>query len=585
MQSPIRVEEQTELAPLVQGDDAAPEFDQYAQDLGLVLAPFWPASSPLTLPLNALDLTTEETVSYPAHLTTPTQSDPAFQGLELPPIHAGLDLPPARSAHELFLRKGSSDTKFIGMGSVGSTISECLRDSVSAHGASMESTILAHLVNGIRHVDELAVSGPFQRPLLPERDFAERGIQAYYDFLHLLYPIMDAEFLDSWRQIYDDTNYSLSAIQYCRLCLVILVGNIVSPSRSYRDSWESSQRLHEQIWSLLDRIMATPFIESLQVMLLHTVFLLYCGKTGIAWMACGMAVHIAQSLGLHQHPPSQLALNAQQTTLRSRLWSVAYTLDAFLSLSEGRPSTITSPLNLGLATHRLSAQEQGLKSPDLYIHDWHVSLATISSRVVALLKNSDSLLGTLAQIGDIDAQLLAWKDSIPMQFRPDQQILADDDPPLYFLVAMLHLKYHNLMRTIHWISLTFSTELAASGGSTSNTGIDPALNLAPRIRTSESICLTSSRSVIEVLNGFESRAGSRAGGGFIVPYCMAAISVFYRQIVKEPTRHSARADLEYMRSGTLHVTALLDGVESRRHFRVLFGEMVRVAEEVVKAAN
>jgi hypothetical protein len=62
---------------------------------------------------------------------------------------------------------------------------------------------------------------------------------------------------------------------------------------------------------------------------------------------------------------------------------------------------------------------------------------------------------------------------------------------------------------------------------------------------------------------------------------MAAISTFYRQILKEPRRHGARTDLELMRNGTVHVAALLDSVRPRSHFRALFGEMLRVAEEVV----
>ncbi|KAL3481304.1 hypothetical protein BJX99DRAFT_271242 [Aspergillus californicus] len=592
---PWNTSSEPEMTALVQPSDIAPEFDQYAHDLGLVLAPFWPQQSPPPLPFTSgLDAAADESLSsicsYPAHLPTPRLSDGGpstslFQGLDLTQTMHGspfasashppaMDMPPSRSAHELFLRKGTSDTKFIGMGSVGSTISECLRYSVSTHGGSMESTILAHLVNGIRHVDELSLSTPFEHPPLPDKEFAERGIQAYYEFLHLLYPIMEAEFLHDWRLFYDDSNAISSPVTYCRFCLVVLVGNIVSPLRSNRDNWETAQRLHEQTWSLLDRVMASSFMESMQVMLLHTIFLLYCGKTGIAWMTCGMAVHIAQSLGLHQNAAPQLGLNAEQVDLRIKLWSVAYALDAFLSLSEGRPSAITGPPNLG--SQRLAGSGYVPLDPKLsavYIHDWHISLAEIASSVVSLLKNSESLFSTLAQIAAIDAQLLAWKDFIPMELRPDQQILADD--PLYSLVAMLHLKYHNLMRTIHWIALTLSSQVV--GGDVSRLGA--------RVRSSETICVTSARSIVEVLNGASNRRFAGSPGGFIVPYCMAAISIFYRHILKEPTRHSARTDLEHMRNGTLHIATLLDGIGPRSHFRALFKDMLRVAEDVVNKAS
>ncbi|KAL3457181.1 hypothetical protein BJX64DRAFT_280778 [Aspergillus heterothallicus] len=585
--------------------EATPDFDQYAQELGLIFAPYCPPQSPLPLSLHhgfdtADDGFSTLTTSYPAQLPTPRLSDShsVFHGLDLvlSPSHLTLDMappppppppPPPRSAHELFLRKGSSDTKFIGMGSVGSTISECLR-----YG-SMESTILAHLVNGIRHVDELSLPPAIPLPPLPEPDVAERGIRAYHERLHLLYPIIEVEFLDTWRQIYDDATVSLSPISYCRFCLVVLVGNIVSPQRGASDQWDAAQRLHQQIWALLGQVMASAFMESVQVMLLHTLFLLYCGKTGIAWVTCGMAVHIAQSLGLHQHPAPQLELTTRQVDMRAKLWSVAYALDAFLSLSEGRPSSITgSPPSIVSSS---SSSSLPLRSPATHIHEWLVSLASIASSVVSLLKNGDSPLGTLTQIGEIDAQLLAWKDSIPMELRPDQQILAED--PIYSVVAMLHLKYHNLMRTIHWVSLTLSASSEALTSTSTSSMSNPHSHshshphphphprLNARIRTSQNICLTSSRSTIEILNTAASshRTGSITGcpGGFIVPYCMAAISVLYREIMREPRRHSARTDLEHMRNGTMHVSALLDSVRPRSHFRRLFGEMVRVAEGVV----
>ncbi|KAJ0415086.1 fungal-specific transcription factor domain-containing protein [Aspergillus carlsbadensis] len=586
-----------ELSILHSRTEVTPDFDQYAQELGLVFAPYCPPQSPPPLALNHgfdTDDGFSTLASYPAQLPSPRLSDgapshPVFQGLDLGRTVNSLDMapPPPRPAHELFLRKGSADTKFIGMGSVGSTISECLR-----YG-SMESAILAHLVNGIRHVDELSLPTAVPLPPLPDRDLAERGIRTYHERLHLLYPIIEVEFLDGWRQIYDEAGGAgtLSPVAYCRLCLVVLVGNIVSPQRGGGEHWEAAQRLHQQTWSLLGQVMASAFMESMQVMLLHTLFLLYCGKTGIAWMTCGMAVHIAQSLGLHQHPAPQLELTARQIDMRSKLWSVAYALDAFLSLSEGRPSSITgSPPSLASSfftslSHPSSyraPQSTPTKPPAAQIHEWLVRLAAIASSVVSLLKTGDSPPNTLTQIGEIDTHLLAWKDSIPMELRPDQQILADD--PVYSAIAMLHLKYHNLMRTIHWVSLTLSTtEDNTTIPSSSLSSSTPRPN--PRLHSSATICLASSRSIIDVLNASSARrilnCPGGSAGGFIVPYCMAAISTFYRQILKEPRRHGARTDLELMRNGTLHVAALLDRVRPRSHFRALFEKMLRVAEEVV----
>ncbi|KAL4747943.1 hypothetical protein BDW72DRAFT_196226 [Aspergillus terricola var. indicus] len=579
-----------EMAPPV---EMAAGFDQYAHELGLVFAPLWPSESHLPGSLDELDGADDLVSSNPYnHLPTPRLSASSIP-LDFPPAiqsgnvgfpsqseHVDRPLPP-QSAHELFLKKAPSDSKFIGMGSIGSTIFECLRHSSSTHGGSMESTILNHLVRGIQHVDEMALSTTFRTPPLPERDLAEQGVKTYYNFVHLLYPIMENQFFQDWRDAYNDPS-SLSAAAYSRFCLVVAIGNLASPLRSTdNDTWEAARLLQERTWSLIDHVMANPFLECTQVLLLHTVFLLYCGKTGIAWMTCGMAVRTAQSLGLHQQTPPQLSLGAERIQLRAKLWSVAYTLDAFLSLSEGRPPATTVPPNLELCRSVLAQEGSATTSaaidqplPGIQIHNWGIELAMIANDVHLILKDGyASLHSALARIAELDARLLSWKESIPMDFRPDQQILADD--PLYSIVAILHLKYHNLMRSIHWISITLSSETPTGR---------PA-QLGARVRSSEAICLASARSVIDVLNSTSDQRIAGRQGGFVVQYCMAAIAIFYRQIMKEPNRNGARGHLEHMRDGTLHIMSLNSGIKARGQFQVLFEQMLKVAEGVVKSTH
>ncbi|KAJ5734898.1 fungal-specific transcription factor domain-containing protein [Penicillium malachiteum] len=394
--------------------EMGPEFDQYAHDLGLVLATFWGSHPNISASLDSLDGAGDLSDVVYNHLPTSRLSgsglSPSSFHLDLgsaghlenygPQSHSkpiNHPLPP-RSAHEFYIKNTPLDSKFIGMGSVGSTIFESLRHS-SSQGRSMESKILNHLVRGIQHVDEVSVLTPFRAPPLPQREFAEQGVKAYYDFVHLLYPLVEGEFFRCWHQLYESPG-TISAAIYSRFCLVVSIGSLTSPLHSNTQTWETAKILQEQIWSLNDQVMAVPFMESAQVMLLHTVFFLTCGKTGIAWVTCGMAIRITQSLGLHQKTPPQLGLNAENILLRSRLWSVAYTLDAFLSLSEGRPPATTSPPNLELSQ---SISEHGssilaIDRPDSYIHDWDIGLAMIANEVHLLLRDSGSPIGALSRI-------------------------------------------------------------------------------------------------------------------------------------------------------------------------------------------
>ena len=59
-----------------------------------------------------------------------------------------------------------------------------------------------------------------------------------------------------------------------------------------------------------------------------SIYFLQIGTSGMAWTISGIAVRIAQSLGLHKQDPEELDLAHDQRNLRWRIWFVAYTLDA-----------------------------------------------------------------------------------------------------------------------------------------------------------------------------------------------------------------------------------------------------------------
>jgi hypothetical protein len=45
-------------------------------------------------------------------------------------------------------------------------------------------------------------------------------------------------------------------------------------------------------------------------------------------MLCGFAIRVAQAMGLHMQSPADLDMTEEQVQLRSRVWWVAFSLDA-----------------------------------------------------------------------------------------------------------------------------------------------------------------------------------------------------------------------------------------------------------------
>jgi hypothetical protein len=102
------------------------------------------------------------------------------------------------------------------------------------------------------------------------------------------------------------------------------------PGTEFRVIEEQSKLLHQHAWVMFDKAIAKPHTSSVQVILLHVIYLVLSGKTGIAWVVCGLAIRISQAIGLHRRSSIDSTWSEAHVRLRSRLWWVGYSLDAYV---------------------------------------------------------------------------------------------------------------------------------------------------------------------------------------------------------------------------------------------------------------
>lgn len=473
----------------------------------------------------------------------------------------------------LFLRKEATATKFVGVSSIAATLSTCLRDSIEACGGSLQPSSLDDVVQTMQYVDELnksTLGADKQNFHLPDIKLAERCIPAYFANIHLRYPVMERQIFFSWRDFYKEDGKQHDPLVVSKLLLIVAIGvmtlhsDLTAPLRPL----EVASALYERAWSLLPLILESPYTDSVQILLLHTIYLSHCGKHGIAWITCGFAIRIGHSVGLHLPPPVGLRLLPEEIRLRSRVWCVAYTLDAFLALSEGRPVAIYDKPS--------DVDQQGLEFdecppnlacvPATRIYRWNLELALIVNRTCRILNQDNTNVDLPSELADIDNSLLSWRDSIPMEFRPEQENVSRG--LVRSLVSWLHVQYFNSVRTVHWLS----AEQRFGDGA----------NLSARMKSSESICVASARLLITTLNDVLNETCDPNGfSGIPESFCIAAVSVIFRAITRNPRRIAVRADLELLRTGVFHV---LQALRSKPHLKLLFERMENAAEEVVNRA-
>jgi len=130
----------------------------------------------------------------------------------------------------------------------------------------------------------------------------------------------------------------------------------------------------------------------------------------------------------------------------------------------------------------------GITSPAAEIYYWNVQLAQIENSFCTLFSSTETVTSRVDKVGDLDTALGKWRDEIPIEYRPDQEILADHE--IYQSIAMIHLQYFNILRAIHWTLLSSVRHYEFTLSSHVN----------PRIRSSEAICVASARSFVKTLN-------------------------------------------------------------------------------------
>ena len=275
------------------------------------------------------------------------------------------------------------------------------------------------------------------------------------------------------------------------------------------------QEEDEHAWGYLKNAMAV-FTEltmrntdllSVQALLGMALFLQGTPNPQPSFFLVAAAIRMAHSIGLHKRG-SGFNLNSVENEQRKRVFWIAYLLDKDICLRSGRPpAQDDDDMNVELPSEDppdnvgnipLAKETDGKKTMNLF--RLMCTFAQIQSRVYKQLysvkasRQSDGEL--LNTIGELDAQLEEWKDSIPIDFRPENEINAAHTP-LILHVVVLHFAYYNCLTTIHRMSVHHGywtsrlSDYAIQGLN--------ARPLNPRVFMSAALCVNAARTSIGLI--------------------------------------------------------------------------------------
>ncbi|KXN87885.1 Transcriptional activator protein acu-15 [Leucoagaricus sp. SymC.cos] len=190
-----------------------------------------------------------------------------------------------------------------------------------------------------------ALPGP-EEVEYPERDLADKLVEAYFARFHFLMPVIDKpSFVQRYQKLMDNKHdHVLARSETAFLSLVFAVfacaANLVQDPRlttsERNDDGGMGMVYYER--ALILQYISHPKIQifHVQCFILMSSFLCSVNCLPQAWILLGQAVRTGQDLGLHRSP-RRLLIGSIEKETRRRIWWGVYTLDRMLALALGRP--------------------------------------------------------------------------------------------------------------------------------------------------------------------------------------------------------------------------------------------------------
>jgi hypothetical protein len=192
---------------------------------------------------------------------------------------------------------------------------------------------------------------------IPPRDEADDLVNSYWCWTHSLYPLIHRpSFEERYHMIWYPRTESLcrsieacaqaskpaglyvtmgDRLFYCMLNTVFALGTLYSSRMDYKDRDQMSRVFFERAKKLMDLdMLAAGSLALVQTLLLMGQYLQSTEMSSSCWNIVGLAVRVAQSIGLHHDPkscnqgccPAQ-TLDQVESEMRRRAWAGCVLLD------------------------------------------------------------------------------------------------------------------------------------------------------------------------------------------------------------------------------------------------------------------
>ncbi|KAI5865469.1 N-terminal binuclear Zn cluster-containing protein [Durotheca rogersii] len=436
----------------------------------------------------------------------------------------------------------------------------------------------------------------FHRPVyqqLPPKPEALSLLKDYFDNFNCMFPLFhQPTFMHLVERQYSNDPYQGSGWwASLNVALAIahrlrVMSNLV-PQEEDEKSWAF---MKNAMGVFSELTMRNTDLLSVQALLGMASFMQGTPNPQPSFLLIAAAIRLSHSIGLHKRG-SGFNLNPVEIEQRKRVFWIAYMMDKDLCLRSGRPpAQDDDDMNVELPDADPADNIGNIPLADgkgkMNLFRAMCELTVIESQVYKKLystkatKLSDGEL--LHTIGELDKQLEAWKDNIPIDFRPEHEIKASHTP-LILHVVMLHFSYYNALTTIHRMSIHHGYWTSRL----SNFAIQGlnARPLNPRVFSSAALCASAARASIQLLKYVPQ--GDFSCVWLILYFPVSALVTLFGNILQNPLDMRAKSDTKLMNLVVTFLSTLGQEAETGGVHRMLgiCSEFERIAKIVIDKAE
>lgn len=456
-------------------------------------------------------------------------------------LSTGVGISPVHQPHEMAFNL-DHDSNRIKM--MGASSSQTLAKSLDVYFKSAHvKPLSSHFIHGMRHTEELTLPSSLNWPFLPDLPTCDAYLGIFFNRIHTLYPLFDIDrFKAHVRRIAELQDLTvLPSEQLAILASAYLVMSLGADEQAQRITADGDKYLQAAA-SMLSHVILMPYLPSIQCLLLFTIAFRGRNKDGAGWQALGMAIRIAQSLGLHRfssiHPTSQHGIQVKyQQLFHARIWGICCCLEKTMELETGRPSAIIS-----VDRDQMMGPEQRPPSHDFL--QWYVGLAKfqgqISQHIYGHSLGSRSTRQILLDTAELDMSLLSWANQVPLEFRPGTDLFCSNQ--YFHTAAYLSIQYNQAMIALHRAALIapskpFEREVSE------HCSDQPSQH---RLKKGESICVNSARAIARLAIDLEDRGTNSVICSTGPPLLACIVLGIY--LMKNSSSRLQAADVELLRA-------------------------------------